>query len=146
MATGRPTRYRAEYAEQAETLCRLGATDKDLAGFFGVSEQTINAWKKKHPSFLESLNRFKRVADDEVERSLFQRANGYSHPETKVFNNNGEIVTHEVTRHYPPDATSMIFWLKNRKPADWRDTKDLNHNFEGVTDDELRAIAEGVKK
>jgi hypothetical protein len=25
--------------------------------------------------------------------------------------------------HVPPDVTACIFWLKNRKPADWRDAQ-----------------------
>ena len=54
-SVGRPTRYKQEYAEQALKLCRLGAKDSELADFFQVSEQTINAWKKAHPEFLESL-------------------------------------------------------------------------------------------
>ena len=29
--TGRPSSYRAEYAQQVVKLCRLGATDKELA-------------------------------------------------------------------------------------------------------------------
>ena len=24
-------------------------------------------------------------------------------------------------KYYPPDSTALIFWLKNRKPKDWRD-------------------------
>ena len=50
--TGRPSSFRPEFAEQAFKLCLLGATDADLADFFHVSEQTVNAWKKAHPDFL----------------------------------------------------------------------------------------------
>lgn len=39
--TGRPSKYRPELCEQGEKLCRLGATDKDLADFFEVNETTI---------------------------------------------------------------------------------------------------------
>ncbi len=53
-------------------LCRLGATDKKLGDFFGVSEQTINAWKKAHPSFLESLKHDKDYADAEVADKLYK--------------------------------------------------------------------------
>lgn len=48
-----------EYANQALKLCLLGATDKELADFFSVSEQTLNKWKKDYPEFLESLKREK---------------------------------------------------------------------------------------
>lgn len=121
MAVGRPTDYKVEYAEQARKLCLLGATDAKLADFFEVSEVTINAWKKKYPEFLKSLKEGKMIADATVSESLYHRAIGYSHPEVKVFNNQGEIVTHDVIKHYAPDPTSAIFWLKNRQPEMWRD-------------------------
>ena len=38
--------YKPEYAGQAEKLCRLGATDAEMGDFFGVCEDTINAWKR----------------------------------------------------------------------------------------------------
>lgn len=54
---GRKSEYRIEYADQALKLCLLGATDKELAEFFSVSEQTLNKWKKDYPEFLESLKK-----------------------------------------------------------------------------------------
>ena len=118
---GRPTEYKPEYDEQAYNYCLLGATDKQLAIFFDVSEQTINAWKHKHPSFLESLRRGKEIADARVAQALFSRATGYEHPEDDIKAVNGEIVITPTIKRYPPDPTSMIFWLKNRQPKLWRD-------------------------
>lgn len=118
---GRPTRYLKRYAVEAAKLCQLGATDKDLANFFNVSERTINTWKKKRKEFLQSLKESKAAFDSKVEQSLFQRAIGYSHPEEKTFNYQGEVIRVLTTKHYPPDTTACIFWLKNRKPKEWRD-------------------------
>ena len=39
---GRPTRYKKEFAHQASILCKLGATDDDLADFFDVTDRTID--------------------------------------------------------------------------------------------------------
>lgn len=117
----RPSRYRAEFAEQAVQLCRLGATDKELAEFFGVTERTINAWKGSHPAFLHALKEGKQLADAQVADKLFQRAIGYSHPDVHISNYQGEVTITPITKHYPPDPTSMIFWLKNRRPDLWRD-------------------------
>lgn len=122
---GRPTNYKKEYDEQAYKLCLLGATDKEMADFFNVKEQTINNWKKNHPSFFESIKRGKIVADANVAKSLYNRALGYSHPEDKIFNDNGEPLIVPTVKHYPPDPTAAIFWLKNRKPAEWRDKRDV---------------------
>ena len=46
--SGRPTKYKEEYGEQAYKLCLLGAMDKELAEFFNVNEDTINTWKKRN--------------------------------------------------------------------------------------------------
>lgn len=54
---GRKSDYKEEYSDQVLKLCLLGATDKEIAEFFSVSEQTINSWKKKYPEFLESLKK-----------------------------------------------------------------------------------------
>ena len=34
------------------------------------------------------------------------------------------VVTKEVTKEVIPDVTAQIFWLKNRKPGDWRDKRE----------------------
>jgi len=122
---GRPTRYRSEYAEQAYRLCLLGYTDKKLAEFFGVTEQTINNWKKDHEGFFESIKKAKDSADAVVVDSLFQRAKGYEHPEDKIFLDKGEPVIVPTIKHYPPDPTSIIFWLKNRQPEIWREKQSI---------------------
>lgn len=118
---GRPTSYREEYNEQARKLCLMGYTDKELADFFNVCERTLNYWKKEYPEFLQSLKDGKEIADAEVTASLYQRAKGYEHVETKVFNNQGEIITHNVTKKYPPDPLAIKYWLNNRQPNRWRE-------------------------
>ena len=127
---GRPSRYRAEYAKQAVKLCRLGATDRDLANFFGVSEQTLNAWKKVHPEFVESLKEGKAIADAEVAEKLFRRATGYEHKAVKIVADAKTGAEHQVeyTERYAPDTTACIFWLKNRRPDLWRDRIDNTHS------------------
>lgn len=123
---GRPTDYKARYAEEAFKLCLLlAATDAELADFFGVKEQTINNWKKAHPEFFESITSGKEKADADVGQRLYERAMGYSHPEEKIFNNKGDIVRAETIKHYPPDTAAAIFWLKNRQRDKWRDRHEI---------------------
>jgi hypothetical protein len=73
----------------------------------------------------------KSVADDRTERSLYMRANGYSHPAVKFMTVSDEHGTHIETlhyiEHYPPDSTALCFWLKNRRPDRWRDTQNIDH-------------------
>ena len=123
----RPTKYKLEYNEQAKKLCLLGATDKDLADFFGVNKDTINEWKKRHKKFSDSLKVAKAESDAKVVKSLYQRAIGYDCPDIKFATFEGEITDEkEYIKHYAPDVTACIFWLKNRQPDKWRDMKDMN--------------------
>jgi len=124
---GRPTDYDPEYNEQVKKLCLLGATDKELADFFNVCEATINNWKDAHPEFLESIKRGKDIADAEVASKLYHRALGYSHEAVQICADAKTGSEHIVpyVKHYPPDTAAAIFWLKNRRKADWRDKMTL---------------------
>jgi hypothetical protein len=128
---GRPSSYKDEYVDQAYKLCLLGATDKEMADFFEVAEATLNNWKIEHPEFLESLKRGKQVADATVASKLFHRATGYNHIETITASHQGHITdSMDVIKHYPPDTTAAIFWLKNRQPKQWRDKQEIEHSGE----------------
>lgn len=99
-----------------------------MAGFFGVSEQTLNGWKKRHSEFMESLKEGKERADAEVADKLFKRATGYSHVDTKFATFEGKITdAKEYVKHHAPDTIACIFWLKNRRPDLWRDKVGLEH-------------------
>jgi transposase-like protein len=154
---GRPSKYQAAFAEQARKLCLLGATDKELADFFGVAESTLNLWKQDHKEFSESLKAGKDQADAEVAEKLFRRALGYSHDAVKIVADAKSKEEHIVhfTEHYPPDTTAAIFWLKNRQKAKWRDGQSVEHtgkdggpiqsenklDLSGLTTEQLRALA-----
>ncbi len=128
MAGGRPTSYKAEFVVQAKKLCALGATDKELADFFNVSLSTLNLWKIKHEEFSESLQRGKDIADLRVEQALYSRAMGYSHEDVDIRVVEGKILETPLVKHYPPDTTAAIFWLKNRQPEAWRDKQEVEHS------------------
>jgi hypothetical protein len=121
----RPTDYDPDYVRQAGKLCRLGATDQEIADFFEVNVRTIYRWKGEHDEFCQALKAGKEEADNRVERSLFARANGYEHDEVDIRVVGQEIVQTQIRKFYPPDTTAAIFWLKNRKPAEWRDKRDV---------------------
>lgn len=134
-SVGRPSEYNPEvYPDQARKLCLLGATDVELAEFFDVSSTTIDNWKSQHPEFLGSIRAGKIQADAEIGSSLYERARGFEWDEaqpikvkevlyqdgkrTKEIERVETVMVHKIV---PPDATSMIFWLKNRRPKEWRD-------------------------
>lgn len=140
---GRPSKYKSELDGQAAKLCKLGATDRELAEFFEVSESTLNLWKLQHPSFSESLKRGKAESDDRVEQSLYRRALGYSHDAVKILmTKEGAVFREEYIEHYPPDTTACIFWLKNRRPDLWRDKFDVDTGLSRERTTELLRIVE----
>lgn len=131
---GRPTGYKPEFVKQAEKLCRLGATDREIADFFEVDRETIRRWSMKHEEFCGALKAGKEIADERVERSLYQRAVGYSHDAVKIFMPAGaeNPVYAPYVEHVQPDTTACIFWLKNRRPEQWRDKREIEVNSEGI--------------
>jgi hypothetical protein len=130
---GRPTAYDPAYAKQAAKLCDFGATDDELADFFDVHRATIYRWKHEHPEFCDAVKTGKDVADERVERSLYQKATGYNVTEEqavklKVDKYKEEVEVVQVEKHVPADTTAAIFWLKNRRKDDWRDRKEVEHS------------------
>lgn len=124
MPAGAPSPYKPEYCEQAQKLCQLGATDREVADFFEVDERTIYRWKHAHPEFCQALKVGKEVADERVEQALYRKAIGYKHDAVKIFNDQGSPLVVDYVEHVAPDTTACIFWLKNRKRAEWRDKVD----------------------
>jgi len=97
---GRPTKYKSVYAAQAEKLCRLGMTVKNLATFFDVKPSTVSLWIRERDDFSESVKRGRELSDAEVVDSLYKLATG---------------------AYGTPNVVACLFWLKNRRPAQWRD-------------------------
>ena len=120
---GRPTDYKPEFDAEAQQMALEGATDQEMADYFGVDVRSLNRWKNTQPSFRQSIKAGKDVTDDRVERSLYERALGYERDEVDIKVIAGEIVKTPIRKFYPPDTTAAIFWLKNRKSQEWRDIK-----------------------
>jgi hypothetical protein len=145
MAGGRPSKFKLEFVEQARKLATLGATDREAADFFDVNEATLNRWKHTYPEFCASLKVGKAAADERVEQALYRRAVGYSHDAVKIaVNAQGDVTKVDFTEHYPPDTTAGIFWLKNRKPEEWRDRQQIEHSGEVEVTDARERIARVV--
>ena len=131
---GRPSKFDPKMLEQVEKLCMLGATDREMADFFEVSEQTFYTWKHEHPEFLEALRKGKEEADANVASRLYARAIGYEHDDVHISNYQGQVTQTPIRKHYPPDTAAAIIWLKNRQPKRWRDKVD--HEVSGKVDHE----------
>jgi len=122
-AVGRPSLYKPEHAKKCAELCFNGATDSELADFFGVSITTIKNWAYAHPEFLAAMRVGKDQTDDRVERSLYQRAVGYTFDAVKIFlpKDATEPVIVPYREHVPPSETAAFRWLSNRRSGEWRE-------------------------
>ncbi len=154
---GRPSSFKPEYVAQVRKLCEFGATDVEIADFFGISDRTVYRWQIEYPEFCQALKAGKEAVDDRIERSLLHRASGYSHEAVKIFMPAGasDPVYAPYREHFPPDTTAAIFWLKNRRPDVWRDKTINEHTgkdgapikVEDVTDKQrARALASFVAR
>lgn len=86
---------------------RDGLIESEIAQKMEISFATLRAWKKKYPQFNRALSDGKDSIDRQVEETLFQKA-------------------------IKGDTTAMIFWLKNRKPNDWRNYYERNTKEDNI--------------
>lgn len=106
---------------EIQEWAKSGVSDKQIAKNLSVAYSTFRDYVKKYPELSSVLNRSKREVDTKVENALLQRALGYSYEEVKATYEGDQIVKKQViTKHVPADVGAMIFWLKNRRPHEWK--------------------------
>ncbi|KRL31179.1 hypothetical protein FD33_GL002239 [Companilactobacillus paralimentarius DSM 13238 = JCM 10415] len=132
-----------------------------------VDREIENALFKRAKGFTATETQYKVVPlDDElidVRRRDYENKWKLKHPEAskqeiqdaaiKGVKTTRRIKLGLVEKEVPPDTTAAIFWLKNRKPEEWRDKHEtelsggLNvHNpYANLTDAELKKIAHEQK-
>jgi hypothetical protein len=122
----------------------LGATNETLAGRFEVCPRTIDNWIATIPEFSDAVRHGREVADETVISALFARATGMEQKMTKVFCHRGQVVTANYTVQLPPDVRACFFWLRNRRPGQWRENRPL---VEEEDDDAwVRALDAGAEQ
>ena len=105
-----------------EGWARDGLTDEQIAKNIGINRDTLYRWKKAHSDISDALKRGKEVIDRQVENALLTRALGYTYDEVTF---EGGVEVKRVRKKVVPDTTAQIFWLKNRKPEEWRDKREI---------------------
>jgi transposase-like protein len=159
----RPSLYETEWKEKLVVIqgwARDGLTNEQISHNMGISATTLYDWQNKYPEFSEALKKGKEVVDREVENALLDNAKGYYYTEEQAIkvksswyvdgkkHEKEEVNVVEVRRFKPSDTTAQIFWLKNRKPSEWRDKQDvdiqgnINNPFAGLTTEELKKLVE----
>jgi len=131
---GRPTKYKEEYNDQAEKICRVGVTDKELADIFSVSAQTLNTWKSEHEGFLDSIRAGKEYFDcQSIEASLVKQAMGYTVEEEKYEEGTAGVKKTITKRYIPPNVTATAYWLNNRSRGRYKQKQEVELSGEGIT-------------
>lgn len=126
-----------------EGWARDGLTEKQIASNIGITRSTLNEWKKKFPDISDTLKKGKEIVDRKVENALLERAIGGVYEVRKTFkvknvyyDDHGrrcveeKLVVGKDEVYIPGDTTAQIFWLKNRKPEDWRDKRIVEDDAE----------------
>lgn len=111
-----------------EGWARDGLTNEQIASNIGINPDTLYEWMKKFTEVKGAIKQGKEVVDRQVESALLKRALGYSYDE--ITYESGKEVK-RVTKEVHPDTTAQIFWLKNRKPKEWRDKQQIDHTITG---------------
>lgn len=106
-----------------------GLTDEQISSNMGIAYSTFKDWKKKFPDLSSTLKANKEVVDRHVENALYKNATGFYYEEDTV-TNQGEVVS--VRKYSKPNTTAQIFWLKNRKPQDWRDKQEIEQTSRNI--------------
>ena len=143
MAKNKKTKYETHVEPrliEVEGMARDGLIDEQIAKNLGIAYSTFKVYKNKHVAFSSALKKGKEVVDREVENALLKKAMGHIQVVKKAFkvkevlyeggrrvSEKEKIVTADEEMYIPPDTTAQIFWLKNRKPEEWRDRRD--HKF-----------------
>ncbi len=118
------SKYHPDLLILVEGWARDGLIDEQIAHNLGIGVATFYEWQKRYPEFRDALKKNKEVVDREVENALLKSALGFTYTE-QVVTNKGDVV--EIVRQQMPSVTAQIFWLKNRKPDQFRDKREVEH-------------------
>jgi transcriptional regulator with XRE-family HTH domain len=141
-----------------EAWARDGLTDEQIANNIGIGTTTLYRWKNDYREIRESLKKGKDVVDIQVENALLQKALGIKETVKRaikvkqVLYDNGKRISETEHIEYtdeevyiPPDTTAQIFWLKNRKPLEWRDKQQIEHSGNISNEVEIIIGAESIE-
>lgn len=117
------------WPDRVEGMARDGMIETEMAKALGISASTFAVYKNDFPEFLAALKRGKAPVDTRVENALLKRACGYDVEESVTVQNPDGTTRVEIRiKHIPPSEVACIFWLKNRKPEQWRDKQQVEHS------------------
>lgn len=114
--------YTDEDLERIKQWARNGLTITQIAKNLKVARRTFYRLIEENKKLEEALNTGREIADVEVEGALFKSATGYYVDEQYIDNHGVKKV---FKKYVYPNVTAQIFWLKNRKPKNWREKQEI---------------------
>ncbi len=155
----RKSKYETHVLPNQERIAKwaaAGADDREIAEKLGLSPASLRSYLAKgeegderYRALTEVFRQAREVPDDQVEAALYKRSCGYSYTEVTVeekLDKEGNVytLTKTVQKNVPPDTTSAIFYLTNRRPDRWQykpeKKKETEETAGGVV--ELPAVME----
>lgn len=110
---------------------RDGLTYQQIADNMHINVATLRVWRITYPTIDAALKESADIADRHVENVLYKRALGFRYyeeiSERRMNEETGVeelMVVRRIEKQALPDVTAQIYWLKNRKPKDWRDKRE----------------------
>jgi len=166
-----PFRWDEKFLDEIRRWGSLCHTRRDIAQALGVCIQTIDYWLRTKPKFREVFKEAEKESIENVKRSFYELATGYSHPDSVILTNrvteyddqgkpvksyNVPLVV-PIIKHYPPNALAALKFLTIKDRENWMDIqkieKDINVNLANqidlsdFTDTELLALEKiGMKR
>ncbi len=147
------------FPDIAYIACSQGFSDRKLAKLFGVSNETIQEWKRLYPDFSDQLTQGKDEYDAATaETCLLKRLKGFRYtektrePVNVLVRKSGNqtvreieakaeedlpqlrremMVTKTVTKMVVPDTSALMFFLCNRQPDRWKHINRMEHSGPG---------------
>lgn len=144
---GGQTLFKNDIIRESERMAGYGLTEEQIAYVFGVSPITLGRWKKNKPEFELALKNGGALANEQVVKSLYQRAVGFEYDEItyekidigalglKFKKSEIETIkscdaykTRIITKKVIPDTTAQIYWLNNKMKDVWRNVQRIEHS------------------
>jgi hypothetical protein len=136
---GSPDRFDpATMLKTAKLVCRGGATMSELAEALNIGSATLYRWLNTYPELREAVNIGVDAFNPRVERALAERAIGGFVTLREGYRNERGTWIPPQRQYFPPDPTSMIFFLKNRMKEKYRDVHKVETVVQLKSTDDLR--------
>lgn len=140
MAKSKYDTHVAPFLDKIALWAQNGASQNEIADKLHLSPSTFKLYLSRGDNgeapYSDLTDRFRpalEIPDDNVEAAMYKRACGIYWDEKTYatkWNESAqqweEICVKRVTKFVPPDPTSAMFWLSNRRPDKWRYRPDPN--------------------